>query len=154
MKLLDKNTNFNTCWMENGTYKFYKVDRFKDIYSIHADGEKDDTEGCNLPYHMCSKLISLEQFEYSMACLKASINTHYKFVKKDIKVYLSPMDEYRVLIEVITLAGIKLYIPIINIPSYGSLVHPECTETFRKVFGPNNLEVIEFFGNYARNYID
>lgn len=140
--------------MENGTYKFYKVDRFKDIYSIHAEGEKDDTEGGSLPYHMCSELMSLEQFEYSMACLKASINTHYKFVKKDIKVYLSPMDEYRVLIEVMTITGLKLYIPIINIPDYGSLVHPECTETFRKVFGPNDLEVIEFFGNYARNYID
>lgn len=140
--------------MENGTYKFYKVDRFKDIYSIHAEGEKDDTEGRHLPYHTHTKLLTCEQFEYSMACLRASLNTHYKFVRRNINVYLSPMDEYRVLIEVITITGLKLYIPIINIPDYGSLVHPECTETFRKVFGPNDLEVIEFFGNYARNYID
>lgn len=154
MKLLDKNTNFNTCWMENGTYRFHQIRRYLDIYSIHAEGEKDDTEGGTLPYHIHSELLDYEQFEYSMACLRASIDTHYKIVGKDINVYLSPMDEYRVLIEVCTITGLKLYIPVINIPGYGSLVHPECVDAFRKVFGPNNLKVIEFFGNHARNYID
>ena len=152
--LMNRNVNFTACWMENGAYKFHRVDRYKDIYSIYIDVEKDDTEGRTLPYHMHSELMSLEQFEYSMACLRASLNTHYKFVKKDIKVHLSPADEYRVLIEVYTTTGLKLYIPVINIPGYGSLVHPECVESFRKVFGTNNIKVIEFFGYHARNYID
>lgn len=140
--------------MENGIYRFYKIDRYKDIYSIHTESENDDTEGRSLPYHMHSELMSLDQFEYSITCLKASLNTHYKIVKKDINVYFSPMDEYRVLIEVITITGLKLYIPVINIPGYGSLVHPECVKTFRKVFGSNNFSVINYFGYYARNYID
>ena len=140
--------------MENGIYRFYKIDRYKDIYSINTESENDDTEGRSLPYHMHSELMSLDQFEYLITCLKASLNTHYKIVKKDINVYLSPMDEYRVLIEVITITGLKLYIPVINIPGYGSLVHPECVKTFRKVFGSNNFSVINYFGYYARNYID
>lgn len=154
MLVLSSNINFTACWMENGTYKFYKIDRYLDIYSIHAEGEKDDTEGRHLPYHMCSKLMSLEQFEYTMSNCKANTATHYKFVRRNINVYLSPADEYRVLIKVIDDNRNKFYIPIINIPGYGSLVHPECQKAFIEAFGINNRKVIEFFGNYARNYID
>ena len=154
MSILSSNINFTACWMENGTYKFYKIDRYLDIYSIHAESEKDDTEGRTLPYHMKTKLLDYDQFESLMSYHKANVVAHYNLVKRNINVYISPADEYRILIEVIDDNRNKFYIPIINIPGYGSLVHPECQKAFIEAFGPNNRKVIEFFGYYARNYID
>lgn len=140
--------------MENGTYKFYKIDRYLDIYSIHTESEKDDTEGRTLPYHMKTKLLDYDQFESLMSYHKANVVAHYNLVKRNINVYISPADEYRILIEVIDNNRNKFYIPIINIPGYGSLVHPECHKAFIEAFGINNRKVIKFFGHYARNYID
>ena len=140
--------------MENGIYRFYKINRYLDIYSIQIEGKKDDTEVCDLPYHVKTKLLDYDQFETLMSYRKANVVTHYNLVKRNINVYLSPENEYRILIEVIDANKNKFYIPIINIPGYGSLVHPECQKAFIEAFGINNRKVIEFFGNHARNYID